>query len=137
MILTGFYVLLYWYPEYLGYIPPVYGNNGIEQEAIVTGGLVQMVAPLADWLGVTTSQWFLYGVLYTLSIAVFGVRTAMRYRHNRYQLLRTGSVVFFQTLFAWYLPQLLVRFQQPYMEFNGVWPLKNNYLWPEKISASG
>ena len=137
VILTGFYVLLYWYPEYLGYIPPVYGNNGIEQEAIVTGGLVQMVAPLADWLGVTTSQWFLYGVLYTLSIAVFGVRTAMRYRHNRYQLLRTGSVVFFQTLFAWYLPQLLVRFQQPYMEFNGVWPLKNNYLWPEKISASG
>lgn len=137
VLLTAFYVLLYWNPEPLGWSPGFSNADGLWVEGHVTGGLVQMVAPLASWLGVTTSQWFLYGVVYTLAIAVFGVRAAMRYRHNRYQLIRTGSVVFFQSIFAWFLPQLLVRFQQPYMEFNGVWPLKNNYLWPEKISESG
>jgi len=135
--MTALYVMLYFYPSYLGYVPAIWGANGLEQEALVTGGLVKLVEPLATALGVTTSQWFLYGVLYTGSILVFGVRTAMRYRHNRYQLVRTGSVMFFQTIFAWYLPQLLVRFNQPYVEFNGVWPLKNNYLWPEKASAGG
>ena len=135
--MTSFYVLLYWYPQYLGYTPAVWGPNGLEQEAIVSGGLVLFVQPLAHALGVTTSQWFLYGVAYTLAMAVFGVRAAMRYRHNRYQLVRTGAVITCQTVLAWYLPQLLVRFQQPYMEFNGVWPLKNNYLWPEKAAAGG
>ena len=135
--MTAFYILLYWYPEYLGYTPPVYGPSGVEQAAIVTGGLVQFVEPLAIGLGVTTSQWFLYGVVYTMAMAVFGVRAAMRYRHNRYQLVRTGAVIASQTVLAWYLPQLLVRFKQPYMEFNGVWPLKSDYLWPEKAAQGG
>ena len=137
VVLTGFYVLLYWYPQYLGWSPGYSGEGGEWVSGHVTGGMVEMVQPLATWLGVTTSQWFLYGVVYTLAIAVFAVRAAMRYRHSRYHLVRTASIVFFQSIFAWFLPQLLVRFQQPYMEFNGVWPLKNNYLWPEKISAGG
>ena len=137
LAMTALYVMLYFYPSTLGYVPAVWGANGLEQEAVVTGGLVKLVEPLALALGVSTSQWFLYGVLYTGSILVFGVRTAMRYRHNRYQLVRTGSVMFFQTVFAWYLPQLLVRFGQPYMEFNGVWPLKYDYLWPEKAAIGG
>ena len=124
--MTGLYVLLYWYPQYLG--QPVVGGEPT--------GLIRVVDPLARLMtGYPASQWFLYGVLYTGAIFVFGVRMIMKYRHNRYQQIRTASVAFFQLVFAWFLPNLLVRFRQPYMEFNGVWPLKQNYLWPEKAAG--
>ena len=135
ILMTGIYVLLYFYPQYLGYRPAVYGSEGLVTPAQVTGGLVKTVEPVALALGVQTSQWFLYGVLYTLSILVFGVRMLMKYRHNRYHQIRTLSVMFFQTVFAWYLPQILVRLNKPYVEFNGVWPLKQDYLWPEKVQG--
>ena len=122
--MTAFYVLIYWYPQYLGHhgdAPP--------------NGLVATVDPLSRALtGYPAGQWFLYGVLYTLFILIFGVRMAMKYRHNRYHLIRTASVFFSQFLLAWFLPNLLVRFQYPYLEFNGVWPLKQDYLWPSKVS---
>lgn len=131
--MTAMYVLIYWYPEPLGFIPAVYGENS--QPAQITGGLVQMVNPLAQWLtGGPASQWFLYGVLYTTSIFVFGVRMAMKYRHNRYQLVRTASVAFFQLIFAFLLPGFLQSMKEPYYELNGVWPLKYDYLWPSKLS---
>lgn len=124
IVMTGFYVLLYWYPEVLGH------------SSTEPTGLVLLVDPLARLMtGYPASQWFLYGVLYTLAIGVFGVRMAMKYRHNRYQLLRTASVFFFQFALAWLLPNILVWLRKPYMEFNGVWPLKHDYLWPEKVGA--
>ena len=124
ILMTGFYVLLYWYPETLGH-----PTNGGEPT-----GLVRIVDPLARLMtNKPASQWFLYGVLYTGAISVFGVRMLMKYRHNRYHQIRTLSVTFFQAVFAWFLPNLLVYFQQPYMELNGVWPLKYDYLWPDKI----
>jgi len=104
ILMTGIYVLLYFQPAYLGYAPVIYGSEGLVEPAHVTGGLVKTVEPLALALGVQSSQWFLYGVLYTLSILVFGVRMMMKYRHNRYHQIRTGSVMFFKT-----------------------------YLWPEKV----
>jgi polyferredoxin len=45
--------------------------------------------------------------------------------------------MFFQTAFAWFLPNLLVYFRKPYMELNGVWPLKYEYLWPSKVGELG
>lgn len=124
--MTGLYVLLYWYPEYLG--QPMNGGDPT--------GIIRVVDPLARIMtGYPASQWFLYGVLYTGAIFVFGMRMVMKYRNNRYQQIRTASVAFFQLIFAWFLPNLLVRFRQPYMEFNGVWPLKQNYLWPEKAAG--
>lgn len=125
VLMTGLYVLLYWFPQYLGH----------SAEGHPTG-LVRVVDPLARVMtGSPASQWFLYGVLYTLAIAVFGVRMLMKYRHNRYQQIRTLSVTFFQAAFAWLLPNLLVRLRYPYMEFNGIWPLKNDYLWPQKVDS--
>ena len=124
ILMTGLYVLIYWHPELLGHRP-----EGDPQ------GLVAVVDPLARALtGYPASQWFLYGVLYTLAILLFGARMLMRYRHSRYHLVRTASVMFFQLGFAWLLPNLLVLFRKPYMEFNGVWPLKHDYLWPGKTS---
>lgn len=120
--MTGFYVLIYWFPKLLGH-----SDSGTPT------GLVRVVDPLSRALtGYPASQWFLYGVLYTFSMAVFGVRMAMKYRHDRYQLARTGSVVVAQALLAWLLPNLLVRLRYPYLEFNGIWPLKQDYLWPDK-----
>ena len=135
VVMTGLYVLLYFRPALLGWVPPVWGVEGLVEPGRVTGGMVRTVEPLARLMGVQTSEWFLYGVLYTLAILVFGVRTFMKYRHNRYHQVRTASVMVFQTAFAWFLPQLLVAFQQPYVEFNGIWPLKYDYLWPEKASG--
>lgn len=126
ILMTGLYVLLYWYPQYLG--KAVDGGEPT--------GLIRVVDPLARVMtGYPASEWFLYGVLYTFAIIVFGVRMVMKYRHNRYHQIRTASVAFFQFAFAWFLPNLLVYFRQPYMEFNGVWPLKQNYLWPEKAAS--
>ncbi len=121
--MTAFYVAIYWYPEVLGHV-----ENGEPT------GLVKVVDPLSQALtGNAAGRWFLYGVMYTLGIAVFGVRMWSKYRHNRYHQVRTLSVTFAQTLLAWLLPNLLVRFQKPYMEFNGVFPLKQDYLQPNYV----
>lgn len=112
IVLTGFYVLLYWYPQTL-------------EKAIDTAD------PLARVLaGGEADQWFLYGLLYTLAILVFGVRMFMKYRHSRYQQIRTASVMFFQLGLAFLLPNLLKAFQQPEFYFTYFWPLKWSYLWP-------
>ena len=124
--LTLLYVAIYYRPEWLGH----------DKEGGRPAGLVGTVEALAQAMtGGHASQWFLYGVLYSGAILVFGARMAIKYRHSRYHLIRTGSVAFFQLVFAWFLPNLLVRFQKPYVEFNGVWPLKHDYLWPEKVAS--
>jgi ferredoxin-type protein NapH len=82
VVLTGLYILLYWFPDTLW-------------------GLIRVADPLALALrGSAADQWFLYGTLYTLAVVVMGVRAALKYRHSRYHLIRTASVVFFQLGFA-------------------------------------
>ena len=126
VFITGFYVVLYFYDDLMKRGMPALLERPI-----------RLLDPLAQLTqGGESSRWFLYGVLYTLAILVFGVRMLMKYRHSRYHRIRTLSVMFFQTGFAWMLPNLLVYFQQPYMEFNGVWPLKQDYLWPAKVLGS-
>jgi ferredoxin-type protein NapH len=115
-ILTGsfliaFYIFLYWFPEYLT-------------------SWVQIVEPLSRRLsGNGASQWFLYGVLYTICVVVMGVRMLLKYRHNRYQQIRTLSVMFFQTTFAFLIPEILVRLNQPYFDFKNMWPLKYDFFF--------
>ena len=130
ILMTGFYVLVYFQPALLG--QPAQGE--------APTGLVALVDPLAravlrdaDGNPGQASSWFLYGVLYCLFMIAFGVRMLMKYRHNRYHQVRTLSVVFFQCCFAWLLPNLLARFQKPSIELNGVWPLKHEYLLPAKV----
>jgi polyferredoxin len=115
-ILTGiflilFYIFLYWFPEYLT-------------------SWVQLVEPLSRRLsGNGASPWFLYGVLYTISVLIMGVRMLLKYRHNRYQQIRTLSVMFFQTTFAFLIPEILVRLNQPYFDFKNMWPLKYDFFF--------
>jgi Pyruvate/2-oxoacid:ferredoxin oxidoreductase delta subunit len=117
LVLTGFYCLVYWWPEHLE-------------------GAIRALDPLAQALaGGPASQWFLYGYLYTLAVTIMGARMAMRYRHNRYQLVRTASVVFFQLAFGFLVPQLLRAFQQPEFYFTYFWPLKKEYLFPNDLQG--
>lgn len=124
VVLTGLYVLLYWFPETLGF-------RGWGAEA---GGVIALLEPLSQLLrGTHADQWFLYGFLYTLAVIVMGVRMFYRYRHNRYHIIRTASVMFFQLAFAFLLPALLIAFSQPEFYFTYFWPLKPEYLFPARI----
>ncbi len=115
IVLTGFYIVLYFYPEYLGLVRE--GENR---------GLIALFDPLSRSLsGNPASQWFVYGTLYTLAILAFGIKFLWKYRHNRYQRLRTLSVMFFQTAFAFIIPEIMARLNGdlPYYDLKNIWPL--------------
>ena len=119
IVLTSFYIVLYFYPTYLGL--------GIDAQP--NTGLVSLFDPLSIVLnGHQASQWFVYGSLYTVAILVFGYKFMLKYRHNRYQQLRTGSVMFFQLGFAFLIPEFMSRlngdtFKLPYYDLKNMWPL--------------
>lgn len=121
-MLTGsflifFYVVLYWFPAYLV-------------------NLVWMVEPISQILsGNGASQWFLYGLIYTLAILVMGVRMFGKYRGNHYQQLRTASLMFFQTAFAFLIPEILVLMNQPYFDFKNIWPLDYDFFYDYQIDT--
>jgi polyferredoxin len=116
--LTGFYIVLYFYPQYLGLVSE--GNNE---------GVIGFFDPLSKLLsGNPASQWFVYGTLYTIAILSFGIKFMWKYRHNRYERIRTMSVMFFQTSFAFLIPEFMSRlnsdtFSLPYYDLKNIWPL--------------
>ncbi len=117
-----FYIVLYFYPELMT-------------------SWVALVDPISFWLkGSEAGHFFLYGLLYTISVVVMGVRMIIKYRHNRYQIVRTLSVMFFQTTLAFILPEILVRLNQPYFDFKNIWPLDYDFFFDfelNKLIASG
>jgi len=116
LYLIAFYVLIYWYPEY-------------------AANWIKMADPISEAIkGQPASQWFMYGLLYTLAIVVMGVRMFIKYRHSNYHLIRTGSVMFFQTAFAFIIPELLVAFNKPYFDFKMIWPLDYDFFYGYNIS---
>ena len=109
--LIGFYILLYWAPHH---ITP----------------WVAMVAPLKTAVfGGEASQWFLYGLLYTLIILVMGARMISKYRHNKYQIARTVSVMFFQTSFAFIFLEVLGALNLPQQDLKNIWPLDYDFFF--------
>ncbi len=114
--LIAFYLMLYFAPEYLV-------------------NWVIMVDPISRFLnGGAAGQWFLYGFLYTLVILVMGLRMIVKYRHNRYQLLRTGSVMFFQLCFAFLLPQIMSLLHLPSADLKNIWPLDYSFFFEYRIN---
>ncbi|WP_111682243.1 4Fe-4S binding protein [Winogradskyella tangerina] len=123
IILTTFYIVLYFYPQYLGL-----GKDGAENT-----GLISLFDPLSQLLsGRNASQWFVYGTLYTIAILAFGYKFMLKYRHNRYQQLRTVSVMFFQLGFAFLIPEFMYVMNNdlPYYDLKSIWPL-NYYIFDE------
>jgi polyferredoxin len=122
VILTLFYVVLYWFPQYLG----------LGQDGKSNSGIVAFFDPLSILLnGKMATQWFVYGTLYTVSILGFGYKFIVKYRHNKYQLVRTLSVMFFQLAFAFLLPEILEKLnpEKAYFakDLKNMWPL--NYYF--------
>jgi polyferredoxin len=121
--LTGFYVVIYWYPHLLGYKKE--GNTGF----------VAMFDSFSFALnGHVASQWFVYGTLYTLCILGFGIRFLLKYKHNRYQQVRTVSLMVFQLFFAFLIPEILTKLNPELDYFSkdikNMWPL-NYYLFED------
>lgn len=112
ILFTGFYIVLYWFPHLIS-------------------NWIRLVDPLSLILrGKTADQWFLYGTFYTLAVLIMGTRMIVKYRHSRYQILRTSSVMFFQLGFAFIIPSLLELLNQPGFYFTYFWPLRPYSLWP-------
>lgn len=115
--LIGFYILLYWSPAYI--------TNWIF-----------IVDPASQALnGGDASRWFLYGLMYTVVVLVMGIRMIAKYRYNGYQVLRTLSVMFFQTAFAFLIPEILVRLNQPYFDFKNIWPLNYSFFFDYNLNT--
>ncbi|HMQ69847.1 MAG TPA: 4Fe-4S binding protein [Ignavibacteria bacterium] len=108
VFLTGMYILIYWFPELLE-------------------NVIRIFDPLSYTLtGNPANQWFLYGTLYTIAVLVMGVRMIIHNRHNKYQIIRTVSVMFFQLILAYLIPMFIVNG----FFFTYFWPLKYEYLFP-------
>jgi len=125
--LTGFYIVLYFFPEFLGLV-----KNGTNT------GIIALFDPLSRLLsGNPASQWFVYGSLYTVAILAFGIKFIWKYRHNRYEIIRTISVMFFQTAFAFIIPEIMARLngKLPYYDLKNIWPL--NYYNFERYRING
>lgn len=110
-LLISFYVLLYFYDAY------------ITSWIILVEPIKKFINPQGE-----SSQWFLYGFLYTFAVIVMGIRMMIKYRHSNYQLVRTASVMFFQLAFAFLVPEILVRLNQPYFDFKNMWPLDYDFF---------
>ena len=116
-LLIAFYVFLYFYPEYMT-------------------NWVIMVDPVSKFLnGGEAGRFFLYGFLYTLCILVMGIRMIIHYRHSKYQILRTCSVMFFQTAFAFLIPEIMIRLNQPYFDFKNIWPLDYSFFFNNRLDT--
>ncbi|SHG13935.1 4Fe-4S binding domain-containing protein [Flavobacterium segetis] len=122
ILLTSFYVVLYWYPQYLG-LNEAGGNNT---------GIVGFFDPLSFVMnGKAATQWFVYGTLYTVAILGLGYKFILKYKNNKYQLVRTISVMFFQLGFAFLIPEILEKLnpEKAYFakDLKNMWPL--NYYF--------
>ncbi|OIQ26839.1 MAG: hypothetical protein BM555_06460 [Crocinitomix sp. MedPE-SWsnd] len=117
LFLVGFYVALYFFPQYIA-------------------NAVLLVDPVSEGLsGNPASQWFLYGFIYCVAMSVMAIRMYIKYRHNRYQIFRTTVVLFFQIAFAFIIPELLVRFNMPYYDFKNAWPLDYDFFFTYNIES--
>ena len=117
IFLTSFYIVLYWFPNYLGL-----GQNGA-----ANSGIIGFFDPFSYFInGHAASEWFVYGTFYTLAILGLGYKFILKYRNNKYQLFRTISVMFFQLGFAFLIPEILSKLnpELPYFakDLKNMWP---------------
>ncbi len=109
--LITFYLLLYFRPEY-------------------AVNWTYTVDPISQWLsGNPAGHWFVYGFMYTTVMTVMAARMYIKYRHNAYQMVRTTSVLFFQIVFAFLIPEIMVRLQMPYYDFKNAFPLDYDFFF--------
>lgn len=158
-ILSSISALLYYYPFYANK-PAGIKNNGIYHSPATNRGWIAIVVfvslvlfyiclymapqyivnwivlvdPLSELLtGGGASQWFLYGFMYCTVMITMGIRMIWKYKGNNYQMLRTGSVVFFQVAFAFLLPNLIAELHGS--DLKNIWPLDYTFFEEHKIES--
>ena len=123
LLLFSFYVVLYWGGQ------KVFGIQ-----------VPNLVEDFAKWLAGTLdvkrkylNKWTIYGGLYSLAITAGGIYVMRKYRHNNYQLVRTSVVIFTQVSLGFSIPIFMKVIGQPEYYFSYFWPLKIEYLYPQKL----
>ena len=115
VFLIGFYIMLYFYHYYIA-------------------EWITLMDPVSMLLrGEPAGQWFMYGFLYTIAIVVMGIRMFAKYRHSNYHKLRTASVMFFQTAFAFLIPQFLYQLNLPEVDLKNIWPLDYTFFFNYRL----
>ncbi len=121
--LLSFYIILYWGGQ------DVFGVR-----------IPNLIGTFANWvagvLGVPSkhlNKWTIYGFLYSVAIVGGGIYVMRKYRHNRYQLVRTSVVMLTQVSLGFSIPIFLKVINQPEYYFSYLWPLKIEYFFPSKL----
>ena len=159
--------LLFILPNYILLGPAGIKNNGIYLESSTNRGLIAwlvlgylvtfylllyfMADYVVNWTfvldpiskalnGGAASQWFVYGFLYCVIMVVMAMRMYIKYRHNRYQVVRTTSVLFFQIVFAFLIPEIMASLNMPGYDFKNAFPLDYDFFFEwnlESLTNSG
>lgn len=120
-----FYILVYW--------------GGTTVMGVEIPNTVQSIAAaIAKTLGLPkkfASKWTLYGFLYSVAIVAGGIYVISKYRHNRYQIVRTSVVMLTQVSFGFSIPIFLKILGQPEYYFSYLWPLKIEYFYPKTLAS--
>ncbi|MFK8060332.1 MAG: 4Fe-4S binding protein [Polaribacter sp.] len=120
--LVSFYLVLYFMPDYVV-------------------NWTYILDPISNFLnGGDASQWFVYGFLYCTIMLTMGVRMFIKYRHNKYQIVRTISVLFFQIVFAFLIPEIMTSLNMPGYDFKNAFPLDYDFFFEwnlDALNASG
>lgn len=115
--LVTFYLLLYFMPDYV--VNWTYILDPISEA--LNGGLA--------------SQWFVYGFLYCVIMIVMATRMYIKYRHNKYQVVRTTSVLFFQIVFAFLIPEIMTSLNMPGYDFKNAFPLDYDFFFEWNLDS--
>lgn len=114
--------------------------------------MVSMFDGLSNVLkGQDANKWFLYGTLYTFVILFLGIKFMVKYRHNRYHLMRTIVVILSQLILAYFIPNIMEALNfnsattlvdgkevyQGYYDANPInsWPLNYKAFTPGTLKA--
>jgi len=115
--LVTFYLALYFYSDY-----------------VVNWTFI--LDPISNALnGGDASQWFVYGFLYCTIMITMAVRMYIKYRHNKYQIVRTTSVLFFQIVFAFLIPEIMASLGKPGYDFKNAFPLDYDFFFEWNINT--
>ncbi len=117
IFLVSFYLVLYFKSEY-------------------AVNWTYVVDPISESLsGNLAGHWFVYGFMYCVVMTVMSLRMYIKYRHNMYQMVRTTSVLFFQIVFAFLIPEIMVRLQKPYYDFKNAFPLDYDFFFQWNLKS--
>ncbi len=115
--LVLFYLVLYFMPDYVV-------------------NWTYILDPISKTLnGGPASQWFVYGFLYCTIMLVMGFRMYIKYRHNKYQIVRTTSVLFFQIVFAFLIPEIMTSLNMPGYDFKNAFPLDYDFFFEWNLKS--